>query len=218
MVSYFPWTTLAPQALTGTGLMSSGEAAASSGGGRHEKITVTAVTTTPRARSLSASYLRERTPVGELPPARRMRLKAESSARSRAMCRLYPEKHAQYKVAERARKTHCRDESAVQYGPWQQKARERIKAERSTWCEAKRQRQCDERIALCVAEREAQGWKRVRHGPPNWCDTGGWIWAGHDGSISDVSRIQCDDGSETWTMDVYSVASEWCPPMWYLRM
>ena len=183
-------------------LMSSGEAAASSGC-RHEKITLTAVTTTPRARSLSASYLRERPPVGELPPARRKRLKAESSARSRAMRRLYPEKHAQYKAAERARKTPASGEAALQHGPWQQKARDRIKAERSAWCEAKRQRECDESIALCIAEREAQGWKRVCHGPPNWCDTGGWIWAGRDGRISDVSRIQCDDGSETWTSTLW---------------
>ena len=114
---------------------------------RHEKITLTTVTTTPRARSLSASYLRERTPVGELPPARRKRLKAESSARSRAMCRLYPERHAQHKAAECARKRLASGEAALQYGPWQQKARDRIKAERSAWCEAKRQRECDEIIA-----------------------------------------------------------------------
>ena len=178
--------------------MSRGEAAASSGV-RHEKITLMTVTTTPRARSLSASYLRERTPVGELPPARRKRLKAESSSRSRAMCRLYPERHAQHKAAECARKRLASGEAALQYGPWQQKARDRIKAERSAWCEAQRQREGDERIALRNAEREAQGWKSVRRGPPNWCDTGGLIWADRDGRISDVSRIQCDDGSETWT-------------------
>ena len=120
--------------------MSRGEAAASSGG-RHEKITLTTVTTTPRARSLSASYLRERTPLGELPPARRKRLKAESSSRSRAMCRLYPEKHTEHKAADCERKRLASGEAALQFGPWQQKARDRIKAERSAWCEAQRQRE-----------------------------------------------------------------------------
>ena len=49
------------------------EAAVGSPGGRHETITLQAETRTPRGRTLSASFVRERTPLGELPPARRQR-------------------------------------------------------------------------------------------------------------------------------------------------
>ena len=109
---------------------------ASPRGGGHETVTLQAVTETPRRRTLVASFVRERTPPGELPLGRRKRLKAESSARSRARCRLDPEKQYQYLVTERARKTLSRGvhPPAVQYGPWRQKhgqkACERMRAER----------------------------------------------------------------------------------------
>ena len=63
-----------------------------------------AETRTPRARTLSASFVRERTPPGELPPAQRQRKKNEGKARARASLRLDPVKHGQYLEAERARK------------------------------------------------------------------------------------------------------------------
>ena len=80
------------------------ETAVGSCGGKHETITLQAETTTPRRRTLSASFLRERTPVGELPLAQRQRKKNEGKARERALCRLFPDKHCLYKEAERARK------------------------------------------------------------------------------------------------------------------
>ena len=80
------------------------ETAVGSRGGKHETITLQAETTTPRRRTLSASFLRERTPVGELPLAQRQRKKNEGKARERALCRLFPDKHCLYKEAERARK------------------------------------------------------------------------------------------------------------------
>ena len=58
-------------------------------------VTLQVVTSTPSRRTLSTSYKHLLTPVGERPPVRRFRLKAESSARSRAMQRLQPSKHAQ---------------------------------------------------------------------------------------------------------------------------
>ena len=58
---------------------------------QHETVTLQAETRTPRRRPLSANFKRVRTPPGELPPARRVRLNAESSVCSRAMCRLDPE-------------------------------------------------------------------------------------------------------------------------------
>ena len=70
-------------------------------GGRHETVTLQAETTTPRARSLSASFVRERTPSGELPPARRQRMKNEDKARARALVRLSPIKHEQYLEKEK---------------------------------------------------------------------------------------------------------------------
>jgi len=60
-----------------------------------EVVTLQVVTRTPSRRTLSTSYKHLLTPVGERPPVRRFRLKAESSARSRAMQRLQPSKHAQ---------------------------------------------------------------------------------------------------------------------------
>ena len=61
-----------------------------------EVVTLSAETSTPRRRTLSTSYEHVVTPLGELPRVRRMRLKAESSARSRAMVRLQPAKQAQH--------------------------------------------------------------------------------------------------------------------------
>ena len=80
------------------------ETAVGSPGGRHETITLQAETRTPRARTLSASFVRERTPLGELPPARRQRKKNEGKGRARALGRLDPLKHEQYLEAERTRK------------------------------------------------------------------------------------------------------------------
>ena len=68
-----------------------------------EVVTLHVVMDTPRQRKLSESYTRQWTPIGELPAARRKRRSAESSARSRAMCRLQPGKHAQ-QLADRKRK------------------------------------------------------------------------------------------------------------------
>lgn len=73
-------------------------------GGQHETITLHSETATPRRRMLSASFVRVRTPIGELPPARRQRMKNEGQARGRALGRLDPLKHEQYKEAERTRK------------------------------------------------------------------------------------------------------------------
>ena len=80
------------------------ETAVGSPGGRHETVTLQAETTTPRARTLSTSFVRERTPSGELPPTRRQRMKNEGKARVRALLRLNPVGHERYLVAERARK------------------------------------------------------------------------------------------------------------------
>ena len=176
---------------------------ASPRGGGDETVTLQAVTETPRRRTLVASFVRERTPPGELPLGRRKRLKAESSARSRARCRLDPEKHDQYLIKERERKTLSR---GVQYGPWRQKACERIRAER----DRSRAEQIAAGQQLLIAEREERGQigsrgskhKAVRQGPPGWCDTGGWIWT-INGRISDVSRIEFDDGSEGWTSGMW---------------
>ena len=80
------------------------ETAVGSPGGQHETITLHSETATPRRRMLSASFVRVRTPIGELPPARRQRMKNEGQARGRALGRLDPLKHEQYKEAERTRK------------------------------------------------------------------------------------------------------------------
>ena len=73
-------------------------------GGQHETITLQSETATPRRRMLSASFVRVRTPIGELPPARRQRMKNEGQAKGRALGRLDPLKHEQYLEAERTRK------------------------------------------------------------------------------------------------------------------
>ena len=80
------------------------ETAVGSPGGRHETVTLQAETRTPRARTLSASFRRERTPQSELPPARRQRKKNEGNNRARALGRLDPLKHEQYLETERTRK------------------------------------------------------------------------------------------------------------------
>ena len=80
------------------------ETAVGSPGGRHATITLQAETRTPRARTLSASFVRERTPLGELPPAQRQRKKNEGKARARALDRLDPVKHEMYLESERVRK------------------------------------------------------------------------------------------------------------------
>ena len=72
--------------------------------GRHEMVTLAKETSTPRARSLTATFKRERTPPGESQPARRQRKKNEGKARARALCRLDADDHARYKEAERKRK------------------------------------------------------------------------------------------------------------------
>ena len=136
---------------------------------RQETITLRAETTTPRRRTLLATYVRQRTPPVELPPARRKRLKAESSARSRALCRLNPEKHTQYLLAERKRKQdaaptlasaatrpqqrRCVTSLAMHVDPpspeWKQKARERVNKVLAPWHQrqAEAQRWLDEKIA-----------------------------------------------------------------------
>ena len=48
--------------------------------------------------------MRERTPLDELPPARRQRKKNEGKGRARALGRLDPLKHEQYREAKRTRK------------------------------------------------------------------------------------------------------------------
>ena len=64
--------------------------------GQVEVVTLLVETNMPRRRTLSESYEHVCPPIGEHPRARRKRLKAESSARSRAMLRLHPGTHAQH--------------------------------------------------------------------------------------------------------------------------
>ena len=172
---------------------------------QHETVTLQAETRTPRRRQLSASFKRVRTPPGELPPARRLRLKAESSACSRATCRLDPEKHGEYLVNERARK---KKGQAIFYGPWPQKPSE-VRLQNLREAERLSRAAAERRMAM----REAGTWEvgsirhsgtntRLRLGPPGWCDTGGWVWL-VDGRVSDVSRTTFDDGSEAWTSTLW---------------
>ena len=134
------------------------EAAAASPGGRHEVITLHSETATPRRRTLSASFVRERTPIGELPPAHRQRMKNEGKARARALDRLDPVKHEQYLKAERARKRDaargkhvvrrvCKsgvascsnvDSAELPSPPWKQQARQRVAAELQAYGAAER--------------------------------------------------------------------------------
>ena len=63
------------------------ESAEATKDGRHEIVTLRTVTSTPRARAVSATYKRECTPLGESQPAKRQRQKNEGKARARAVCR-----------------------------------------------------------------------------------------------------------------------------------
>ena len=62
---------------------------------------------TPRARSLTATFKRVATPPGESQSARRQRKKNEGKARGRAIVRLDADAHARYKQAERVRKGYA---------------------------------------------------------------------------------------------------------------
>ena len=111
-------------------------------GGRHATITLHAETSTPRRRTLSASFVRDCTPIGEMPLARRQRLKNVGKARARALVRLDPVKHNKYLEAERARKkprTHTVEVEPTSPA-WKQQARERVAAE-----VAEAQKRMDER-------------------------------------------------------------------------
>ena len=158
-------------------MLAAREAAVASPGGRHETITLQTETTTPRARTLSASFVRERTPPGELPPARRQRMKNEGKARARAVVRLDPVGHERYLEAERTRKKaaalraargaqqpYVQQQPQQPYAqqpqqpyahagppspPWKQQARERVTAE----LQALEQRR-DERVARGQRSRE----------------------------------------------------------------
>lgn len=146
------------------------EAAAGSTGGRHETVTLQAETTTPRARTLSASFVRECTPLGELPPAPRQRKKNEGKSQARALLRLDPVKHGQYCEAERARKSsaaqraasgelkargsrkrpfHVDLDAGMPSPPWKQQVRERVMAD----LQALEQRE-EERVARGQMARE----------------------------------------------------------------
>ena len=122
------------------------ESVVRSPGGRHETVTLQAETMTPRRRTTSASFERDCTPFGEMPLARRQRLKNVGKARARALVRLDPVKHKEYLEAERARKkqrTHT-VEAVSHVEPtspaWKQQARERVAAEA-----AEAQKRMDER-------------------------------------------------------------------------
>ena len=100
------------------------ETAVASQDGLHETVTLWAETATPRRRPVSESYKRVRTPLGELPPARRRRKKTESMVRSRAVLKLHPIEHDRHLEADRARKKEAaRREQAAR------EARERDAAE-----------------------------------------------------------------------------------------
>ena len=132
-------------------------------GGRHETITLQAETRTPRGRTLFASFVRDRTPPSELPPAQRQRKKNEGKGRARAMLRLDSVKHDQYLEAERTRKRVAAQRAAggemvdvrAQETPrhavggahaelpspaWKQQARERVAAELQAGQQRKDQR------------------------------------------------------------------------------
>ena len=75
-----------------------------SDGKTHDIVTLHTRTTTPRARSLTTTFKRVRTPPGESQLAMRQRKNNEGKARARNVCRLNPIDHEKYKEAERARK------------------------------------------------------------------------------------------------------------------
>ena len=156
------------------------ETAVGSPGGRHETITLQAETRTPRGRTLFASFVRDRTPPSELPPAQRQRKKNEGKGRARAMLRLDSVKHDQYLEAERTRKRVAAQRAAggemvdvrAQETPrhavggahaelpspaWKQQARERVAAE----MQAIQQRK-DERAARGQKAREQREFAAAR--------------------------------------------------------
>jgi hypothetical protein len=152
--------------------------------GSREVVTLHAETTTPRRRKITDSYERQCTPTaaepGELYPARRKRRKAESSARSRSLCRLDASKQGAYLSKEKARF------AGRMYLPaWQVR-------ELDAWKAAKEA----EAITPACADREAEGWKRTKLGPRGWSDEGGWVWQTPLGRIVDLSRIVDYEGTE----------------------
>lgn len=72
--------------------------------GKFQRVTLEAETSTPRARTMTATFLREATPADESRSSRRQRMKNIGKARARAIIRLDPVKHEAYREAEAARK------------------------------------------------------------------------------------------------------------------
>ena len=89
--------------------------------GRHEEVTLSKETDTPRKRSVTATYRRVCTPPGEAQPAKRQRKKNEGNAVRRAICRLDVADHERYKEAERVRKRKLASASIAWAAPkiWQ---------------------------------------------------------------------------------------------------
>ena len=152
--------------------------------GSREVVTLHAVTTTPRRRTVTDSYERQCSPTvsepAELYSAGRKRRKAESNARSRALCRLDASKQGAYLEKEKARN------DARSYLPaWQVR-------ELDAWKEKK------EAELFCThsTHRERLGWKRTTLGPRGWCDVDGWVWQTPSGRIVDLSRIVDYKGTE----------------------
>ena len=183
-------------------------------GCRHATVTLQAETRTPRRRTLSASFVRDRTPIGELPLARRQRLKNDGKARARALRRLDPVKHEEYLEAERVRKKaaaarKARGEPVLQRSQkrscteavvhaelpspaWKQQARERVAAElqRRDACEA-RVREARERPrgprGGYVSLRRQDCWP---HGPEQrWRMCSANLGTNRKGTI--VANVQC---------------------------
>ena len=151
--------------------------------GSREVVTLHAVTTTPRRRTVTDSYERQCSPTvsepAELYSAGRKRRKAESNARSRALCRLDASKQGAYLEKEKARN------DARSYLPaWQVR-------ELDAWKEKKEAAGFDG-----CEERERLGWKRTTLGPRGWSDVGGWVWQTPSGRIVDLSRIVDYKGTE----------------------
>ena len=153
--------------------------------GFREVVTLQAETTTPRRRKVTNSFERQCTPAAELNPAGRKRRKAESNARSRALCWFDATRHEAYLVKERERK---RADAAK---------RERPQATSALPIPLPRgkTRQCDmDAWRQRLAEREAQGYKAIQLGPRDWCGLGGWIWQDPTGRIEDMGQIWHDEG------------------------
>ena len=151
--------------------------------GSREVVTLHAETTTPRRRKITDSYERQCTPTAaepaELYPAGRKRRKAESSARSRALCRLDASKQGAYLEKEKAR-----NDGRSYLPAWQVR-------ELDAWKEKKEAAGFDG-----CEERERLGWKRTTLGPRGWSDVGGWVWQTPSGRIVDLSRIVDYKGTE----------------------